>query len=112
DAHIRSDQQFITQYDPDISQQPADMLKQAADLLRQAKEEVAKAKPNWIQVVALARQANDLADKALADARSQEEAMQARRLRLQTASQQAAASLSRAANFASVHRSDIDQSVL
>lgn len=112
EADIGSGQQFISHHDPDISEQPEDMLKQAAEYVRQAKEESAKAKPNWIQVVQLARQANEKADRALADARSQEQAMQARRQRLQTASQQADASLSRAANFGSVHRSDIDRAVL
>ena len=58
-----------------------------------------------------ARSSNDLADKALADARSQEDAMQARRLKVQTGQQQAAASVSKAANFATVHRADLDNSL-
>src|SRR5262249_9227374 len=108
---VEGGQAFVAKYDPDITPEPATMLGEAAGYVRQAKDEVQKPKPDWIQVVGLARQANDLADKALAGARSQEEAMQARRLKLQTASQQAAASLSRADNFASVHRGDIDRSV-
>ena len=59
-----------------------------------------------------ARSANDLADKALADARSQEAAMQALRLKVQTDQQQAAASVSKAANFTTVHRADLDASLL
>jgi uncharacterized membrane protein YgcG len=108
---IQAGKEFIARYDPDISAAPAHMLSQAGQLLAQAKQEMAKSKPDWIQVVALARQANDLADKALADARSQQEAMQARRLRVQTLSQQASASLSRALNFASVHRQDVEAEV-
>lgn len=109
---ISGGRSFVTAYDLDISVQPADMLAQAESLLAGAKEEVAKPKPDWIEVVSLARQANDLADKALSDARTQEEAMQARRQKLGTVSQQAEASLSRVSNFASVHRSDVDSAVL
>ncbi len=108
---IQAGKEFIARYDPDISAAPADMLDKAGQLLAQATQEVGKSKPDWIQVVALARQANDLADKALADARSQQEAMQARRLRVQTLSQQAAASFSRAMNFASVHKHDVGPEV-
>jgi uncharacterized membrane protein YgcG len=109
---VASGREFVGKHDPDITRKPDDMLNEAAGYVRQAKEEVQKPKPDWIEVVGLARQANDLADSALADARSQEEAMQARRLKVQTAAQQAAASLSRAENFASVHRGDVDRSVL
>jgi hypothetical protein len=52
-----------------------------------------------------------MADRALADARTQAESMQARRLKLQTLSQQAETSLSRAVNFARVHRSDVSPEV-
>lgn len=109
---VVSGQSFIKQYDPDITATPAKQLEQAATALQQAKIEIAKPRPDWIQVVKLARQANDLADAALADARTQEQAMQARRLKVQTSSQQAEASLSRAANFAQVHKGDLDRSIL
>jgi hypothetical protein len=109
---IESGQTFIAQFDPDITPNPADMLTDAAKKLAEAKAEVAKDKPDWIAAVASARAANDLADKALADARSQEAAMQALRLKLQTDQQQAAASVSKAANFTTVHRADIDASLL
>jgi uncharacterized membrane protein YgcG len=108
---IESGQHFVAQYDPDITPNPADMLADAARQLAQAKAEVAKDKPDWIAAVKTARSANDLADKALADARSQEDAMQARRLKVQTGQQQAAASVSKAANFATVHRADLDTSL-
>ncbi len=108
---IESGQHFVAQYDPDITPNPADMLADAARQLAQAKAEVAKDKPDWIAAVKTARSANDLADKALADARSQEDAMQARRLKMQTGQQQAAASVSKAANFATVHRADLDTSL-
>ena len=105
-------QAFVSKYDPDITPNPADMLKQAAGLVTQAKEEAGKDKPDWIKVVTLARQANDTADKALADARSQEAAMQARKLRLQTVVQQAAASVSRSANYLQAHRPDLDNATI
>jgi uncharacterized membrane protein YgcG len=103
---------FVKQHDPDVGPAPDRSLADAARLVSDAKEEIGKGKPDWIKVVALARQANDLADRALAGARSEHEAMQARRLKVQTTSQQAVAGLSRASNFATAHRGDIDASIL
>jgi hypothetical protein len=111
EADISAGKSFVDKYDPDISPQPEVVLSEAERLVGQAKEEIEKSKPDWIRVVSLARQANDLADRALADARSQQQTMQARRLKVQTTSQQAEASLSRAANFANLHQSDLDKSI-
>lgn len=112
DKDIAAGRSFVQQYDPDITPQPAGMLAAAAEQLQRAREEVAQPKPDWIQVVRITRSANDAADKALADARSQEAAMEALRQRVQTGTQQATASVSRAQNFAQVHKSDItDQEV-
>ena len=104
---IESARSFIARHDPDISAEPAQAAVTAATLLRDAVAEVHTRKPNWIEVVSKAREANDLADKALASARTQHEAMEARRLKLDTLAQQAQASLSRAANYVNVHRSDV-----
>ena len=71
DRDIATGRAFVAQYDPDITPSPVQMLDQAASILDKAKQEAAKPKPDWIQVVNLARQANDLADRALADARTQ-----------------------------------------
>jgi uncharacterized membrane protein YgcG len=108
---ITAGRAFISKYDPDISPSPDKLLDQAEEALRHAQSEIARPKPDWISVVAHARKANDLADKALTAARNEEEAMQARRQKVQTLEQQALASLSRAANFASVHRADLDTPV-
>jgi hypothetical protein len=104
---IEAGQSFVAQHDRDITPKPSDMLKEAARLLAEAKEEARKAKPDWIDVARQARAANDTADKALADARSQQEAIQALMRKVDTSRQQAEAALSRAANFASVHRGDL-----
>ncbi|MEO8287136.1 MAG: TPM domain-containing protein [Chloroflexota bacterium] len=109
---INMGQDFVRRYDRDITPRPADLLKEASDLLDQAKAVAALPKPDWIAVVTKARAANDNADRALAVARSQHEAVEARRLKLHTVAQQAEASVSRAANFVSVHRADIAQNVL
>lgn len=105
---IEAGQGFIARFDRDITPKPSDMLKQAANLLAQARDGSVQDRADWIEVVRTARAANDLADKALAEARSQQEAMQARRLKVETLRQQAEASVSRAANFANVHRGDLD----
>jgi len=109
---IKSGQDFVAQYDRDITPHPADLLKSAAATLAEAQSAAAQTKPDWIDVVAKARSANDLANQALSEARSQHQALEARRLKLNTLLQQAQASMSRAANFASVHRSDVSQDVL
>jgi hypothetical protein len=103
----RSGREFVSRHDPDITPQPDVLLNEAADLVAGAKREMAQRKPDWIKVVRMAREANDRADRALADARSQTQAMQARRSKARTLGQQAETSLSRAANFANVHRDDI-----
>lgn len=109
---IEAGQSYIAQYDRDITPRPSDMLKDAANLLEQAEGEAAKEKPDWIDVVRQVRMSNDMADKALAEARSQEDAMNAIRLKVSTAAQQAAAGISKVANFIDVHRSDIDPGLL
>lgn len=108
---IAAGRAYVSQYDPDITPRPDDMLAQAEKQLASAREEVSQARPDWIQVVELARAANDLSDRALADARSQAEAMEARRRRLQTTYEQALASLSRLRNFVQVHAGDIHPSI-
>ncbi|HEX8600972.1 MAG TPA: hypothetical protein VF952_20930 [Chloroflexia bacterium] len=102
---------FVRQYDPDVTPRPNEMLVQAEKQLAEAKQEVSLARPDWIRVVELARGANDLADRALADARSQAEAMEARRRRVQTTHEQALASASRLRNFVQVHAGDIHPSI-
>lgn len=108
---IRTGRDFVRRNDPDITPRPDEMLAEAAKRLAEAQQEVAQARPNWIRVVELARAANDLADRALADARSQTAAMEARRLKVQTTSEQALASLSRLRNFVQVHPGDIHPSI-
>lgn len=107
DKDLASGRAFVRQYDPDITPKPADMLDAAEKQLQEARQEIDQPKPDWIRVVQLARSANDQADKALADARSQEATMEALRQKVQTTSQQAAASLSRLQNFAQVHKNDL-----
>jgi uncharacterized membrane protein YgcG len=103
---------FIARHDPDISAEPAQAAVTAAALLRDAVAEVHKPKPNWIEVVTKARQANDLADESLESARSQHEAMEARRLKLDTLAQQSQASFSRAANYVNVHKGDVSSALI
>jgi uncharacterized membrane protein YgcG len=109
---IKGGQDFVRQYDRDITPHPAELLQTAAATLAEAQAEAAKPKPDWIAVVAKARSANDTASQALTEARSQHQALEARRLRLNTLLQQAQASLSRVSNFASVHQTDISKDVL
>jgi hypothetical protein len=108
---LRAGREYVARYDPDITPKPDVLLKEAEELLADAKREIAQRKPDWIRVVRTAREANDRADRALAEARSQAEAMLARRNKARTLGQQAQTSLSRAVNFANVHRNDITREV-
>ncbi|HUP27777.1 MAG TPA: hypothetical protein VM409_05025, partial [Chloroflexia bacterium] len=108
---IEAGAQYVSRFDPDISTGPVEDLSRARRILEEARAEIAQPKPDWIGAVKMARQANDTADKALASARTEHERLEALRLRASTTAQQAAASLSRAGNFVTVHKTDVPSDI-
>jgi hypothetical protein len=98
---------YVQSNDPDVGQAPEQALAQAADLIKQANVELAKQRPDWLAIVKQAREANRLADQALANARSEVEVMSKLREQVAHAQQLATAEVQKIIQFASIHGDDI-----
>jgi hypothetical protein len=98
---------FVRSNDPDVGKQPEQALTQAAGLVEQAGAELAKDRPDWLVVVKQAREANRLADEALANARSEVEEMEKLRGQVARAQQLATAEVQKIVKFASLHADDL-----
>jgi chromosome segregation ATPase len=98
---------FVHSNDPDVGKVPEQALTQAAELVAQANAELAQVRPDWLAIVKLAREANRLADGALANARSEVEAMNKLREQAAHAQQLATAEVQKIVQFASLHGDDI-----
>lgn len=109
-ADIDKARSYITHYDEDIRESLETDLAKAQESVDQTKAELAKEKPDYLKVVKLARNANDSADRILAEARSEHEA--AERLRQHAASslRDAQAAVSRAQEYLEDHSSDVGRS--
>ncbi|NLE94978.1 MAG: hypothetical protein GX600_04730, partial [Dehalococcoidia bacterium] len=83
-ADIQKAWDYITRYDDDIRESLEDDLRTAEGLVAAAEEELKQAKPDYLRVFKLAREANDNADHVLAQARNDRES--AVRLRARAAS--------------------------
>ena len=83
-ADITKAWKYINAYDEDIRESLEDDLREAEKKLNTASEELNKEKADYLMVVKLAREANDSADKILAQARTEHEA--AERMRSKAAS--------------------------
>jgi hypothetical protein len=98
---------FVRSNDPDVGKQPEQALTQAAGLVEQAGAELAKERPDWLTLVKQAREANRLADEALANARGEVEEMQKLRGQVTRAQQLATAEVQKIVKFASLHVDDL-----
>ncbi len=83
-ADIQKAWEYIARYDDDIRESLEEDLRTAEGLVAAAEEEMKQAKPDYLRVFKLAREANDNADHILAQARDDREA--AVRLRARAAS--------------------------
>jgi hypothetical protein len=83
-ADIQKAWEYIARYDDDIRESLEEDLRTAEGLVAAAEEELKQAKPDYLRVFKLAREANDNADHILAQARDDREA--AVRLRARAAS--------------------------
>ncbi len=94
---------YINRYDEDIRESLEDDLRAAEQKNQEAREELRKEKPDYFRAGKLAREANESADKILAQARDEHEA--AERLRAKAASlrRDAAAKVSRASKYIEDH---------
>jgi hypothetical protein len=104
---IEQGQSFVQSHDPDIGAAPPDELVRAAGLLQQATAELQQERPDWLQVVKLAQQANQLADQALAEARSEVEQIVKLRQELERARTVAQGEVQKLAQFVQIHGNEL-----
>ena len=98
---------YVRNNDADVGKEPEQALQQAEQLLAAVERTIQNAKPNWIAVVRDLTNARQLADKALAGARSEVEVMQAKRDQAQSLAQASAAEYNKLTNFAKLHPADV-----
>jgi uncharacterized membrane protein YgcG len=101
---------YVRGNDPDVGKAPEQALAQAAQLLKQANAELKKQRPDWLAIVKQAQEANRLADEALANARSEVDAMNKLREQATHAQQLATAEVQKIVQFTSIHADDIPAS--
>jgi chromosome segregation ATPase len=106
-ADISRGWEFVHSHDPDVGKVPEQQLAQAEQLLAAARTEMEQTKPDWLELVKQAQQANNLADEALAGARSEVDAMEKRRTQAERARKLAEVEVQKIARFVQVHRQDI-----
>jgi len=107
EADIMQGRAFIAANDPDVGREPEKLLARAESALAQARAEIGQERPDWLQIVRLAHEANHLADEALRGARSEVEAMNRLREQLKRMQQVATAEVQKIVQFVSVHPRDI-----
>jgi len=107
-ADIEQGWAYIRANDPDIGKVPEQQLHRAEELLAQANAELAKQRPDWLLLVKLAQEANQQADQALADARSEVDTMNKLRSEVEHAQQVATAEVQKIVKFAGIHTDDVD----
>ena len=98
---------FVRSNDADIDKVPEQALTQAATLLSAAQAELGQQRPNWLEVVKQAQEANRQADTALAQARSEVETIQKLREQLQRARQLLDGEVKKTAQFVQIHMTDL-----
>lgn len=99
--------EFVRTHDPDVSKGPEQQLRQAEALLQKAQAEMQREKPDWLVLVRDAQAANELADQALAGARSEFETMEKLRTQVQRAQQLASTEVQKIVQFSGLHRQEI-----
>jgi uncharacterized membrane protein YgcG len=107
EADIMQGRAFIAANDPDVGREPEKLLARAESALAQARAEIGQERPDWLQIVRLAHEANHLADEALRGARSEVEAMNRLREQLKRMQQVATAEVQKIVQFVSIHPRDI-----
>lgn len=106
-ADIARGWEFVRANDPDVGQNPEQRLRKAEGLLQTAQKEAAKEQPDWLALVRQAQAANAEADAALADARSEFEAMEKLRASVERAQQVASGEVQKTVQFFSTHAGDM-----
>ncbi len=107
EADIMQGRAFVAANDPDVGKEPEKLLARAESALAQARAEIQQERPDWLQIVRLAHEANHLADEALRGARSEVDAMNRLRDQLKRMQQVATAEVQKIVQFMTVHPRDL-----
>lgn len=107
EADIVAARKFIKEHDADVRDSLETDLDNAAKSVGASKAELAKAKPDYLMVVKIAKAANAAADTILAQARSEHEAAEKQRQRAVSSMRDAKASVSAAKEYVEDHASDV-----
>ena len=99
---------YIRNNDADVGKEPEQALTQAQALLAEISRSLANEQPNWITALQQATQARQLADLALAGARSEVDTMSAKRTQADSLAQAAQAEFSKLTNFAKLHPVEVE----
>ncbi len=99
--------EFIKKHDDDIRESLEEELKEAEEKNAVAQEEMGRERPDYFKVNKLAREANEAADRILAQARDEHEAAQRLRVKADSAKRDARARVSIAREYINDHRTVI-----
>ena len=103
EADVAKAWEYINRYDEDIRESLEDDLRSAESKTNSAKEELSKEKPDYFNVCKLSREANDAADRILAQARDEHEATERLRVKAASARRDAYAKVSVARKYVEDH---------
>jgi uncharacterized membrane protein YgcG len=103
---------YINKHDDDIRESLEDELKAAENKNKLARKELGCEKPDYFKVNRLAREANEAADRILAQARDEHEAAQRLRAKAASARRDASARVSIARDYINDHRAVVKSGAL
>ncbi len=95
------------QVDKLVSELPEQSLEEAAKLVQLAKQDLELRSPNWLAAMKNIQSADKLAEEAMTDIRSQEEAMKRRATLMLSEKTEATSALERVVTFTSLHPQDL-----
>lgn len=105
---IQAARGYIAQYDDDIRESLEDDLTSAEQVLAQAQQALNQQRPDYLDIVKLARRANISADKILEQARSEHDTVVRLKEKAASCLRDATAAVSKAAEYIEDHESDVE----
>lgn len=109
ETDIRKALAYIETHDPDIPEDLEEELSEAITWVEQARQMLAEEKPDYLEVVRLAKEANKTADQVVVEARSAVEAMDRALKSAQTELREANTAITSADSYIDDHSSDVDE---
>lgn len=98
--------------DKNVGQAPEQKITEAKSFVARAKAELSQSLPDWLAVMKNVQCADKLSDEALNLMRSEQEAMERKRVRVNSEKVEAQTSLQRLLGYVQVHQSEMSQTTL